>query len=176
MQKTLQHWLTTGLVICLMAGGARAADSPQDFVLQDQLAAVARASRAIIYDIGWMRRTPKVIDDSDWDGASKTLSLQDTADLRRWMAEARRLDRAPDPAQCHFAPGFQIRFLDDERKTLETLLICLNCNVFAIADTGPKAASTVNRYRIDMVPSRYGDALAHRAELLALVARYFPNH
>ena len=116
-----------------------------------------------------------MIDQTDRERSSKPLSPQDTAALRQWIAQIRRFDKAPEPSQCHFAPGFQIRFLNGKSETLETLLLCLNCNVLAVGDTPDNASGSTNRYRIDMVPARYGDALGHRAELLALVAKYFPK-
>lgn len=176
MQLIKRRLIALGLVVCLIAGGAIGGEKGQDFISEHQSAAWERAHSVIISDIGWMRRTPKMIDQADWDKSSKTLSPADAVALRQWIAETRRLDKAPDPSQCQFAPGFQIRFLSEKKETLETLLICLNCNVIAIGDTVPKASDAANRYRVDMVPAHYGDALAHRAELLALVARYFSVH
>ncbi len=176
MQLNMRYFLGLGLAVCLTTGCAVAGETGQHFISRNQAAAMVRANSVIISDIGWMRRTPKMIDQADWDKSSKTLSPPDAAALGQWLAASPRLDKAPDPSQCQFAPGFQIRFLDEKRATLETLLICLNCNVLAIGDTSANASGPSNRYRVDMVLARYGDALSRRADLLALVARYFPIH
>lgn len=174
MQLTRRSLLAVGLLSCLVVGETTAAVPAQPFLPKDQLAALAQARSAIISDIGWMRRTPKMIDQSDWDRSSKPLSPQDAAAMRGWIAEASSLDQAPKPAQCHFAPGFQIRFLNEKRETLETLLICLNCNVLAVGDAQANGPGAVNRHRVEVVPARYGDAAARREDTRALVARYFP--
>ena len=150
---------------------ARAADPV--FVNAVQADAMSRAAQARITDIGWMRQTPRMVDQGAWDQSSQALTSAQAGELVRLMRRATAMPAAPDTARCQFAPGYQVTFLDARQKVIDAVLVCLNCNVLAIgnqegADETPVMGSVLRRRPMQpAVPVRYGEAAALRAELLA---------
>jgi hypothetical protein len=161
-----------------LAYGAEVQGAP--FVDPPAVQRMEGARKVLITHIGWMRITPKMIDESDWNRYSRPLRPEDAAALLRNVEKTVRLDKAPTLQRCNFAPGFQISFFDAEDKISETLLICLNCDVLAVGnrsklgnvilDPRPAAASTPFG-----LPAIYGEARPYKAELVTMLRKYFPE-
>ncbi len=175
--KSVYQMLLWALCLSIHAASAQ---SPS-FVEPPALQRMEAARKVQITHIGWMRITPKMIDDNDWQRSSRPMRAEDVASLLRNAGKSARLEKAPTLARCSFAPGFQVSFFDAEDKISETLLICLNCDVLAVGDrsrlgnvlpprpaSGPGGAS-------DGLPARYGDAGPYKAELITLLKNYFPE-
>jgi hypothetical protein len=74
------------------------------------------APRVLITSIGWMAITPRFVDAKVWQQSSRPISADDAQVLMQHLKTSVRLEQEPTLARCHFAPGFQITFFDDQAR------------------------------------------------------------
>ena len=148
-------------VLLLSALGTQAA-WPEAFMADTQLAPLQAAARVQVTSIGWMHVTPMMITTDVWARNSRPVDPPQAAKLIELLQQTQALDGPPPRERCRFAPGYQVTFFDAREKVIDSLLICLNCNVLAVGrDTGGLRLAGPAR------PVRFGEALNLRASLQA---------
>ena len=177
---TLLTVMSLGLPFSVQA----APRQPEPFLPPHQLQRLSQAHSVSLTAIGWMRRTPRRVDDDLWQKSSTPVTPLDVAQIVALLGQTTALPRAPNEAQCAYAPGYQVTFLDAHQTVLASVLLCFNCDVVAVGDQRPRHGVVADLDAAPVSPAsaapqravlRYGQAQAQRAQLLAWVAKYFPQ-
>lgn len=144
------------------------------FLPPQRLAALQGVTEVYIGDIGAMLRTPRMVPPLERhprrSAFHKPLNEADRQALLALLAKSPALATAPAVENCRYQPGFRLDFVDAAGKVATTLLICFNCDVWAVAGSDAKIGLDWNPAP---APLAFGSAKAERQQLLELIRPYF---
>ncbi len=138
--STMTGWFrhVLRLLVAAMLAWVGTADAAP-FLKPQEAAALQGATSLQLESLGAMVMTPRFVPDSERQ--PQPLSADEARRLHQALREVEGVPRPADNT-CQFAPGFQLTFLDTRQQVVGRILVCLNCRVYAMAETlgvGPVA-------------------------------------
>ena len=121
-----------------------------------------------LVDIISMYETPRIVPEND-TAFTKTLNASQIEKVKKYLPITQKIDLQPRTESCRYQPGLNLKIFKNKKQVLN-LLICFNCDLWALANPEANASSASAKEIV-----AYGDLKPFRKEFLEIAKEIYPQ-